>query len=249
MGRTYAEIARATTQGSRAQFDTRSVDGGERRCPFSGILTILHRLSRSTARPSSLSCAATCALTFDRLNVNPRREVFKLDLVDGFAGGGTFRDGDEIVSGTPLIMLEEAEAAIDRINRGRAKPQRFDCKHYFVDKEAAHTAHLRRALTDRGYQVDGGAIVVRNSRFEDEADGIISEIRRRQPRSGRAIFLLDQTGFSQVELELVARIFRDLRDAEIILTFAADALVNHLSMTPALIKSAAPLELTEAPNP
>ena len=84
---------------------------------------------------------------FDRLNVNPHREVFKLDLVDGFAGGGTFRDGDEIVSGTPLIMLEEAEAARDRINRDRSKPLQFDCKHYFVDKETAHTAHLQRALT------------------------------------------------------------------------------------------------------
>ena len=47
---------------------------------------------------------------FDRLNVNPQREEFKLDLVDGFAGGGTFLDGDEMVSGTPLIMLEESEA-------------------------------------------------------------------------------------------------------------------------------------------
>lgn len=27
---------------------------------------------------------------FDRLNVSPKREVFKLDLIDGFAGGGTF---------------------------------------------------------------------------------------------------------------------------------------------------------------
>ena len=131
-------------------------------------------------------------------------------------------------------------------SRGRSKPLQFDCKHYFVDKEAAHTAHLRRALTDRGYQVDGGAIVVRNSRFEDEADGIIAEIRRRQPRSGRAIFLLDQTGFSQIGLDLVARIIRELPAAEVILTFAADALVNHLSMTPAQIKSAAPFELTEA---
>ena len=26
---------------------------------------------------------------FDRLNVNPQRETFKLDLVDGFAGGGS----------------------------------------------------------------------------------------------------------------------------------------------------------------
>ena len=28
---------------------------------------------------------------FDRLNVNPARDEFKLDLIDGFAGGGTFQ--------------------------------------------------------------------------------------------------------------------------------------------------------------
>ena len=54
---------------------------------------------------------------FDRLNVNPQREEFKLDLVDGFAGGGTFRDGRETLSGTPLIMLEETEAAKNRLNK------------------------------------------------------------------------------------------------------------------------------------
>ena len=61
---------------------------------------------------------------FDRLNVNPQREEFKLDLIDGFAGGGTFRDGDEILSGTPLIMLEESAAAMERLNRNRIKPLR-----------------------------------------------------------------------------------------------------------------------------
>ena len=76
---------------------------------------------------------------FDRLNVNPQREEFKLDLVDGFVGGGTFRDGDEDLSGSPLIMLEESAAAIERLNRNRTKPLRFDCKYYFVDVETAHT--------------------------------------------------------------------------------------------------------------
>ena len=46
---------------------------------------------------------------FDRLNVNSARDEFKLDLIDGFAGGGTFRDNTGIVSGTPLIMLEESK--------------------------------------------------------------------------------------------------------------------------------------------
>ncbi len=183
---------------------------------------------------------------FDRLNVNPQREEFKLDLVDGFAGGGTFLDGDEILSGTPLIMLEESEAARSRLNRSRTKPLHFDCKCYFVDVEPAHTDHLRNVLVERGYEVDDARIVVRNGSFEEEVDGILKEIRQRQPRAGRAIFLLDQTGFSQVEFALVSRIFRELPAAEVILTFAADALVNHLAETPQLIKAAAPLQLTES---
>lgn len=48
------------------------------------------------------------------------------------------------------------------------------------------------------------------------------------------------------ELGLVARIFRELQAAEVILTFAVDALTNHLAKTPSLVKAVAPLELTEA---
>ncbi len=183
---------------------------------------------------------------FDKLNVNPQREEFKLDLVDGFAGGGTFQDGDEILSGTPLIMLEESAAAIERLNRNRIKPLRFDCRYYFVDVETAHTDHLRQVLTEREHEINGDRIVVRNGRFEEELDGILKQIHQRQPRAGRAIFLLDQTGFPQVELALVSRILRELPAAEVILTFAADGLINHLSDTPSFVKAVAPLELAES---
>ena len=183
---------------------------------------------------------------FDTLNVRPHREEFKLDLVDGFAGGGTFLDNGETVSGTPLIMLEELASAKGRLNQNRTKPLRFDCKCYFVDVETAHTDHLRRVLTDRGHAIDDTKIVIRNNPFEKELDDILKEIRRRQPRAGRAIFLLDQTGYSQVELALVGRIFQELPAAEVILTFAADALINHLAETPQLVKSVAPLQLTES---
>ena len=182
---------------------------------------------------------------FDRLNVNLARDEFKLDLIDGFAGGGTFLAGDEIVSGTPLIMLEESEAAIERLNQSRTKTLHFDFKYYFVDIEAAHTNHLRKVLDERDYQVDGEKIVVRNSRFEDTLNDIIAEIRRRQPRAGRSLFLLDQCGFSQVEISLIARIFSELPAAEIILTFAADALTNFLAETPEFVRMVTPLELTE----
>ncbi len=182
---------------------------------------------------------------FDTLNVYPGQDEFKLDLVDGFAGGGTFRDGDEVVSGTPLIMLEECDGATERLNKNRSKRLRIDCTCYFIEKEAAHTDHLRVVLKERGYVVNEDKIVVRNSLFEDEVDNILAEIKRRQPRAGRAIFLLDQTGFSQVQLKIVAKIMDELPAAEVILTFAADALVNFLSERSSLIKAVKPLELSE----
>ena len=181
---------------------------------------------------------------FNTLGVNPARDEFKLDLIDGFAGGGTFRDGEEIISGTPLIMLEESGTARERLNRNRTKPLHFDCKFHFVDVERAHTDHLRQVLAERGHRIDGEKIVVHDSRFEEVADGIITDVLRRQPRAGRAIFLLDQTGFSQVKLALVARILEMLPRAEVILTFAADALINHLAEGEQLIRAVAPIELT-----
>ena len=183
---------------------------------------------------------------FDRLNVNPQREEFRLDLIDGFAGGGTFRDGDTDISGTPLVMLEEAEKAEERLNKRRTKQLHVNCKFYFVDKEEAHTDHLRKVLRERGYKVDEDKIVVQTGLFENEIEGILRSIKQRQPRAGRAIFLLDQTGFARVKLSLIYRILDELAAAEVILTFAADALVNHLAETPEMVKAVSPLELTES---
>lgn len=183
---------------------------------------------------------------FDRLNVGLRREEFKLDLVDGFAGGGLFSDDGEIVSGTPLIMLEEAAAAERRLNKDRIKRLRFDCEFYFVDIKKPHTDYLRKTVSERGYRVDDENIAVVNTAFEDAIDRILRRIRQRQPRAGRAIFLLDQTGFTHVELGLVARIFRELPAAEVILTFALGALVNHLTGKEELIKGIASLELPDS---
>ncbi len=183
---------------------------------------------------------------FDRLNVNLAREEFRLDLIDGFAGGGTFSENGSTLSGTPLIMLEEAIAASERLNRIRIKHLKVDCKFYFVDKEKAHTDHLHKVLSYNGYKVDGEKIVVLAGPFESKIEAIIETIQQRQPRAGRAIFLLDQTGFSQVQLALIARIFRELPSAEVILTFAADALVNYLEDTPQAVNMLSPLQLQES---
>lgn len=183
---------------------------------------------------------------FNRLAIDPRWEELKLDLVDGFAGGGTFQDGNSVVSGSPLVMLEETKAAEKRLNKSRRKPLRVNCNFYFIDKEKSHTDHLCKKLTEHDYRLNEDKITIQTGLFEDKAKSVIQSIRKKQPRAGRAIFLLDQTGFSQVELSLVSLIFNELPASEVILTFAADALVNHLSQTPQIVKAVAPLQLSES---
>ncbi len=182
---------------------------------------------------------------FDRMGTVYARDEFKLDLVDGFAGGGTFRDGSEIISGTPLIMLEEAQKAKERLARGRSKPLRFSFKFYFVDLNAAHTDHLRRAMAERGYDPSHESVVIRTGRFEDNLQDILAQIKKHQPRAGRSLFLLDQCGFSQVALRDVADIVRGLARAEVILTFAAGVLINLLHDRPEFIKAVSPLEMSD----
>ena len=183
---------------------------------------------------------------FDRLNLNIPRDEFKLDLVDGFCGGGIFAGDGGIESGSPLIMLEEAKEAESRLNQNRHKSLRFDCRYYFVDVNTAHTDHLRKVLRERGYRVDGGDITVLNNAFEEVALSIIGKIKHRQPIAGRSIFLLDQTGYSQIKLNLLGEIFSNLPQAEVILTFAVDALINYIPKDKALITTLSSLGLTDS---
>ncbi len=181
----------------------------------------------------------------DRLCDGSGRDVFKWDLVDGFSGGGLFLNEGEEVSGTPLIMLEEAEAAYARLNEKRTKPLHFDLKFHFVDVACDHTRFLSGVLKERDFHIPNHEVKVHNKPFEDIASEIIEDIKRHQPEAGRALFLLDQKGFSQVEFGLIRRIFDELAHAEVILTFAADNLINHLVDRQQLYTAVRPIELAE----
>ena len=185
----------------------------------------------------------------NRLNVYPARDKFKLDFVDGFCGGGIFRDNTKTISGTPLIMLEEAKDAARRLNEGRRKQLDFDCKFYFVDNKKAHTDYLKKTLRDRGYNPDDDQINIRTSTFEREADTIINEIKERQPRSGRAIFLLDQKGYSDVYLSTVRKILHHLPAAEIILMIAVGSMINFAMKNRTLVRAYAALGFPAAKTP
>lgn len=163
---------------------------------------------------------------------NPRREEFKLALVDGFAGGGAYRHATsgEIVYGSPFIMLRASKEAEYLINKDRNKPIAFNFEYFFVEKSRKAKQCLEFELKYQGYgsRLDQD-IFLMNSEFDTQAGSIIEHIKKKSPRAGRAIFLLDQYGYSQVGTGLINKIIREVPGSEVILTFAVDALINYVS--------------------
>lgn len=182
---------------------------------------------------------------FDRLTINPAMDFLNLSLVDGFCGGGSFSQNGSVVVGTPLIMIEEVERARERLNRGRRKPLNLNVKFYFNDISEDHIAFLRAELIRHGYANRlGRDIEIMCNPFDDALPDILNDIKTRH-RGGRSIFLLDQCGYTHVALHGVRTIFSMLPASEVILTFAADALINFLNDRPDFTRSMLPLELSE----
>jgi three-Cys-motif partner protein len=163
---------------------------------------------------------------------NPNREEFRLVLVDGFAGGGIYCHADtrREILGSPFIMLEAAQEAEKLINLNRRKPVKLDIDYFFVEKNPSAAACLRAVLRRRGYEQNlDRNIFLSNATFESKADELIERVRRKMPRSPRAIFLLDQYGYSDVPTDRIAKIIQSLPGSEVILTFAVDAMLNYFS--------------------
>lgn len=163
---------------------------------------------------------------------SPHQEVFKLTLVDGFAGGGVYRHattGQEVL-GSPFIMLDAVREAEFLINQNRTKHVHLDVDYVLIEADVGAYQVLVKELKSRGHGADlDGKIVVRNSQFDAEAETIVSRILAKSPRKGRAIFLLDQYGYSQVPAPLINTIFKHLPGAEVILNFAVDSFLNYAS--------------------
>lgn len=174
------------------------------------------------------------------LVTSPRQEELRVTLVDGFAGGGVYEHEitKERMLGSPFAFLQTVHEAEALLNMGREKPLRMAVDYVFVDKARDNIASLRQALTTEGYGSRVGAdIQIYQGAFEDHAGGIVEFIKRKSPRRGRSLFLLDQYGYKDVPLPLIRSILSQLPASEVILTFNVDSFINFASDSPATRKS------------
>ncbi len=170
---------------------------------------------------------------FPTLVSSPHQEELRLTIVDGFAGGGAYTHNTtgELILGSPFICLQAAEEAEARINHSeRIKKVRFNVDYIFVEKSRDAANHLAKTVNEQGYGLRVGKDVqLLQGDFNTHADNIIEHVHKKTPRSGRSIFVLDQYGYTQVPMSLLAKIFQALPRAEVILTFNVDSFNSYAS--------------------
>jgi three-Cys-motif partner protein len=164
----------------------------------------------------------------------PQQDKIQLTIVDGFCGGGLYlnEDGQEVL-GSPLIILEairEAEILVN-VRQERRKPILIDVELICIDASKRSLDYLGRLLEERGHggALASGKVRLVKGEFAEHCGAAIQRCHDRSPRSGRALFVLDQYGYSDVPMQCLHDIFAKLKYAEVILTFYIDTLINYLN--------------------
>lgn len=151
-----------------------------------------------------------------------------LYIVDGFAGGGVYKDG---TLGSPLALMQTVARTKDMINYEKSneglKTVNFNVKYVFVEKYKSIYNFLYNEIKQRGLLDDNVEII--NGEFKRNLNDIISYIKR-GGKSQRCLFVLDQYGYKDAPIDTVRQIFNNFSKAEVILTFSVDSLIDYLSV-------------------
>jgi three-Cys-motif partner protein len=164
---------------------------------------------------------------FKTLSKVPTLDEISVTIVDGFAGGGLYTDSDtgEEIKGSPLVCLDSVKLADYEINNNRVKKVNLNVDFIFNDINKEHVDSLKKILLLKEY-IPNSKIQLFQSEFVTKLDEIIAFIRKKNPRNGRSIFILDQCGYTDVPTTSIAKIFSLLPCAEVILTFGVDSILN-----------------------
>ncbi|MBF0185993.1 MAG: three-Cys-motif partner protein TcmP [Magnetococcales bacterium] len=161
---------------------------------------------------------------------NQQYSSLRLVLVDGFAGGGLYRrwDNDQEYEGSPLIMMRAAHDAANLVNEDRKKQFELKPSFIFVEKNIKGFQSLERVIhgSDLPFVEQ---VSLHYGCFTEKIIPILQDIQSSQ--YGRAIFLLDQYGYTDVPMSAIKTIFHTLPKAEVLLTFSVDAMMDYFDST------------------
>lgn len=153
----------------------------------------------------------------------PGIDCYKINVVDGFAGGGVYRFGPNDVPyhGSPVILLRALSDMQVELQARQKKPFLLDYTVHLVEPNQSAYQCLNATLRQQGFgALIGERVFLHQAKFEEKLPDLLEFLNRR----GRTIFILDQYGYKQVPFGVLHNIFSTLRKPEVILTFAFDHL-------------------------
>lgn len=163
----------------------------------------------------------------------PQQELFRLVLVDAFAGAGLYDDKSH---GSPLIFVNLLANTTNEINALRIakgmRPVRIHCLLLLNDKQEVVELlqkHITPALEHARDVAPGLSIEAEyySRDFEKLYPLLVDRIQ--VARCGNVVFNLDQYGYSDVTGGVISDIMRRWQHAEVFLTFAIASLLAFLS--------------------
>ena len=161
------------------------------------------------------------------LSNNPFQSNLKLNIIDGFSGGGIYKGN---ILGSPLRIKQTIENTkkIIKFEREQSNcmPMSFDIDYRFIEKKKNTFDFLEYLLKEYGLYCNKTKCIL--GEFTTYLDAIISETKEKT-RSGRSIFILDQYGYADAPIKSIKKIFQELDSTEVILTFSIDSLIDYLS--------------------
>lgn len=172
------------------------------------------------------------------LTTTPGQTLFKLDIVDGFSGGGLYKSPTgEFSIGSPIISIEAVNEAIAEINTTRKNKIIATGDRIFIDKDKLAIDMLKAVLRHRNHDINNPnqQIHFLTGEFKFYLTRILENLKTSK---NKVIFILDQYGYSQATSKEINSIFTTLKNrAEVLITISTDKLISYLSDNPA-IKSA-----------
>lgn len=152
----------------------------------------------------------------ETLTGNGAHGVRVVTLVDGFCGGGMYRDGDSLWEGSSIRMIRQLEEGLNNVKQ-RKPYHELDYEFIFIDSEPEHTQCLEIQLKNAGYEMHlrTGKCKIISGKFEENFQYCLDRVRARK---GYSFFFLDPFG-----LDVTPAIVR-----EILNLGRSEVLFNHM---------------------
>jgi three-Cys-motif partner protein len=163
----------------------------------------------------------------------PQQEKFRLAIVDGFSGAGSYQCGGY---GSPLIFIDSLlkaaiEINIDRENQGM-KPIVIEALLVFNDHDENVIEQLKQNLIPLLLNVESCQhLFIDTEYYSSKFESVYPQIKHRlqTARCRNVFFNLDQCGYSNVTSPIIRDILSSWNSAEVLLTFMIQSLLAFLS--------------------